>query len=158
MPEAYRERLIQAAPKRNPAIPVIPRTSVANEYWNRIARALQDDPYSTLSTIPITLWLHQKRLHTSLVACRRYRKLIADEVGLGKTIQAGIMMKTRLNADPDRRCLVIAPKAVLNQWQDELKHYLNIDFPVLDRPGHSEGIVYANGTRKPPSSQPWHNT
>ena len=155
VPDAYRERLIKAAPKQNPTIPVTPRPQAANEYWNRIATALRDDPHSTPSTIPIKLWPHQERLRASLVARPRFRKLIADEVGLGKTIQAGIMMKTRLNADPDRRCLVIAPKAVLNQWQDELRHYLNIDFPVLERPGVREGLVYADGTTKPSSSQPW---
>ena len=155
VPEAYREQLIQAAPKQNPAIPVTPRTTAANEYWNRIAKALRDDPHSTSATIPIKLWPHQERLRAGLVTRPRFRKLIADEVGLGKTIQAGIMMKTRLNADPDRRCLVIAPKAVLSQWQDELRHYLNIDFPVLDRPGHREGLVYTDGTTEPSSSQPW---
>ena len=155
VPEAYRERLIQAAPRQNPTIPVTPRTPAANEYWNRIAKALRDDPRSTPTTIPIALWPHQERLRAGLVVRPRFRKLIADEVGLGKTIQAGIMMKTRLNADPDRRCLVIAPKAVLNQWQDELRHYLNIDFPILDHPGHREGLVYAGGTTEPSLSQPW---
>ncbi|MCY4522406.1 MAG: helicase-related protein [Caldilineaceae bacterium] len=155
VPKAYREQLIQAAPRQRPTIPVTPPTPAANEYWNRIAKALRDDPHSTPATIPIKLWPHQERLRAGLVAHPRFRKLIADEVGLGKTIQAGIMMKTRLNADPDRRCLVIAPRAVLNQWQDELRHYLNIDFPVLDRLGHREGLVYADGTTEPSSSQPW---
>ena len=155
VPEAYREQLIKAAPRQNPTVRVQAQTTLANEYWNRIAKALRDDPHSTPATIPIALWPHQERLHAGLVARQRYRKLIADEVGLGKTIQAGIMMKTRLNADPDRRCLVIAPKAVLHQWQDELRHYLNIDFPVLERPGHPEGLVYADGATKASSSQPW---
>ena len=141
VPKAYRERLIQAAPRKNPTIPVTPRTPTANEYWNRIAKALRNDPQSTPATIPIKLWPHQERLRAGLVTRPRFRKLIAGEVGLGKTIQAGIMMKTRLNTNPRRRCLVVAPKAVLNQWQDELRHYLKIDFPVLDRPGYPSCIV-----------------
>jgi superfamily II DNA or RNA helicase len=155
VPDAYRERLIEAAPRRNPTIPVTPRTQTANEYWTRIAKALREDPHSTPATIPIQLWPHQERLRAGLVARTRFRKLIADEVGLGKTIQAGIMLKTRLNADPNRRCLVIAPKAVLGQWQDELRYYLNIDFPVLDRPGHRAGLMYADGATGVSSSQPW---
>ncbi|KYC36048.1 hypothetical protein WA1_40625 [Scytonema hofmannii PCC 7110] len=46
--------------------------------------------------------------------------LIADEVGLGKTIQAGLLIRQAWLAGIAKRILILAPKAVLTQWQIEL--------------------------------------
>ena len=45
------------------------------------------------------------------------RLLIADEVGLGKTIQAGMLLRQAWLAGKAERILILAPKAVLRQWQ-----------------------------------------
>src|SRR5580658_9154222 len=45
--------------------------------------------------------------------------ILADEVGLGKTIEAGLVM-AQLLAEGARRILLIAPKALLGQWRQEL--------------------------------------
>ena len=45
--------------------------------------------------------------------------ILADEVGLGKTIEAGLVM-AQLRAEGHRRMLLVAPKALLGQWRDEL--------------------------------------
>lgn len=45
--------------------------------------------------------------------------ILADEVGLGKTIEAGLVM-AQLRAEGARRILLVAPKALLGQWRDEL--------------------------------------
>ena len=47
------------------------------------------------------------------------RLLIADEVGLGKTIEAGLLLRQSWLAGRVRRVLILAPKAVLKQWQIE---------------------------------------
>ncbi|HYH68198.1 MAG TPA: SNF2-related protein, partial [Urbifossiella sp.] len=46
--------------------------------------------------------------------------LLADEVGLGKTIEAGIILKELVVRDLARRVLIIVPDHVLDQWQQEL--------------------------------------
>ena len=48
------------------------------------------------------------------------RALLADEVGLGKTIEAGLIMQTLQSANPNLRAVVVAPGALLGQWLLEL--------------------------------------
>lgn len=49
------------------------------------------------------------------------RYLLADEVGLGKTIEAGLVIRQRLIDDPDTEVLVAVPRHLLPQWESELK-------------------------------------
>ena len=79
------------------------------------------------------------------------RRLIADEVGLGKTLQAGIILKTRLNQGKAGRALVIAPKAATRQWQSELLMKFAIYAPIID----THGRYYRNGRTEPPASPAW---
>jgi superfamily II DNA or RNA helicase len=52
--------------------------------------------------------------------------ILADEVGLGKTIEAGLVM-AQLKAEGARRVLLIAPKPLLGQWRQELFQLFNLD-------------------------------
>ena len=58
--------------------------------------------------------------------------LIADEVGLGKTIQAGLLLRQAWLAGRIKRILILAPKAVLQQWQIELREKFNLNWPIYD--------------------------
>lgn len=67
--------------------------------------------------------------------------ILADEVGLGKTIEAGLVIAQRL-AEGASRVLVIVPKALLGQWQNELLELFGIhardaksDMAAIDEPG-----------------------
>jgi hypothetical protein len=62
--------------------------------------------------------------------------ILADEVGLGKTIEAGLVI-TQLLAEGARRVLLIAPKSLVGQWRDEL-------FTLFDLPTH-EGVARPGG-------------
>ena len=66
-----------------------------------------------------------------LRANRPSRLLIADEVGLGKTIQAGLFLRQAW-LEGRRRILVMAPAGVTRQWQMELREKLNLDWPIYD--------------------------
>ncbi len=50
----------------------------------------------------------------------RGRALLADEVGLGKTIEAGLILKEYVLRGLVRRALVLAPVSLLTQWREEL--------------------------------------
>src|SRR2546425_8572696 len=52
--------------------------------------------------------------------------ILADEVGLGKTIEAGLVM-AQLLAEGKRRILLIVPKSLLGQWQMELRNLFGIE-------------------------------
>ena len=60
------------------------------------------------------------------------RALLADEVGLGKTIEAGWIMHRLLATGRIRRVLVITPEALVNQWFVELFRRFNLSFWVPD--------------------------
>ena len=52
--------------------------------------------------------------------------ILADEVGLGKTIEAGLVI-AQLMAEGSRRVLLVAPKPLLGQWRQELFQLFEID-------------------------------
>jgi superfamily II DNA/RNA helicase len=63
------------------------------------------------------------------------RILIADEVGLGKTIEAGIIyleLQARLELN---RALVVCPSGLRNKWQEEMKQRFDEEFDILDAEG-----------------------
>jgi SNF2 family DNA or RNA helicase len=58
--------------------------------------------------------------------------ILADEVGLGKTIEAGLIFKELLLRDMVGSALVLAPKALLAQWQEELRERFGADFVLTE--------------------------
>ena len=63
----------------------------------------------------------------------RVNLLIADDVGLGKTVEAGLILKELLLRRRIRRVLVLAPAALRLQWRDELRDKFALPFEVVDR-------------------------
>ena len=54
--------------------------------------------------------------------------ILADEVGLGKTIEAGIIIKEFLSIGLAKKILILAPPSLLSQWKDELASKFDLDF------------------------------
>ena len=84
------------------------------------------------ATAAVVPWPHQVRAFERLYEQWPPRLLIADEVGLGKTIQAGLLLRQAWLAGRARRILILAPKAVLRQWQIELREKFNLNWPIYD--------------------------
>lgn len=61
-----------------------------------------------------------------------HRFLLCDEVGLGKTIEAGMILKELRTRGIVKRCLIIVPPNLRRQWQFELKTKFNEVFSILD--------------------------
>ena len=83
-------------------------------------------------TSAITPWPHQVRAFERLYRGWPPKLLIADEVGLGKTIEAGLLLRQSWLAGRVKRILILAPKAVLKQWQVELREKFNLNWPIYD--------------------------
>lgn len=64
----------------------------------------------------------------------RVALLLADAVGLGKTIQAGMVLRELMLRRRIRRILVICPAALRTQWRDEMQDKFALPFEVVDRP------------------------
>src|SRR2546425_12120969 len=63
----------------------------------------------------------------------RVNLFIADDVGLGKTIEAGLIARELLLRKKVRDIVVACPPSVLPQWQDELEQRFGLGFEVLDK-------------------------
>lgn len=61
------------------------------------------------------------------------RVLVADEVGLGKTVQAGLILAELLRRNPQTRALVLAPFGLCDQWVGELEDRFNVRCSIADR-------------------------
>lgn len=84
------------------------------------------------ATSAITPWPHQVRAFQRMLDQWPPRLLIADEVGLGKTIEAGLLLRFAWLSGRARRILILAPKAVMTQWQTELREKFNLNWPIYD--------------------------
>lgn len=67
------------------------------------------------------------------LAMPRVSLLLADDVGLGKTIEAALVMTELIARRRLRRILVLCPAALQVQWRDELREKFALDFLILDR-------------------------
>jgi SNF2 family DNA or RNA helicase len=84
------------------------------------------------ATSAVTPWPHQQRAFQRLWQHWPPRLLIADEVGLGKTVQAGLLLRQSWLSGRARRILVMAPASVLKQWQRELREKFALDWPIYN--------------------------
>ena len=75
---------------------------------------------------------HQVSVVHRVITSYPHRFLLCDEVGLGKTIEAGMILKELRARGGAGRCLVIAPPSLLRQWQFELKSKFNETFSIIN--------------------------
>lgn len=63
----------------------------------------------------------------------RVNLLIADDVGLGKTIEAGLVLQEMLSRQRIRRVLIVCPASLQRQWQEEMTAKFQLPFEIIDR-------------------------
>ena len=171
VPEAARQRLLRytptAAPDRDP---LERRAEAVRERAARMVLApalqrerivcqfLRDAPHLVggsglgAATCGLTPWPHQQTVARQLVERYPARYLLADEVGLGKTIEAGLALRQLWLSGVVRRALILAPRSVLRQWQEELYEKFALNVPIYD------GAVFRDvwdEERVPATPDPW---
>jgi len=75
---------------------------------------------------------HQIHALSRAISGDRVRYLLADEVGLGKTIEAGLVMRELKLRGLVRRTLVVAPKSLAMQWVAEMETHFNESFSLVN--------------------------
>jgi len=111
------------------------------------------DPISVVAIGKIDPLPHQIEAFVKMMAMLRpssgisgrIRMLLADDVGLGKTIMVGLVMKELLLRNHINRVLIICPSGLQIQWREELKEKFNEEFTIIK--GKIEGNPYKEKNR-----------
>ncbi|MDI6824342.1 MAG: SNF2-related protein [Bacillota bacterium] len=163
IPEAVRQHLVRLAPPEprlrdalEPGPAAAPRLP-ADQRERILFAFLRDAPYLEggehlgVRTAGVRPWPHQARVVAEVVRRFPERFLLADEVGLGKTIEAGLVLRSLLLSGAVRRCLILVPRSVQRQWQEELYEKFALNVPAYD--GH--GFTDYFGPVAAPDTNPW---
>ncbi len=135
LPDAVREALIKLAPKEPPSEPAVDASAAeAAMVWNYIAAApfLPDGDLASDATAMVDLWPHQRKVVEDTAKAFPAGRLLCDEVGMGKTIEAALVVRRLILGRGVRRALLLVPAGLLRQWQDELREKAGLLVPVWD--------------------------
>ncbi len=137
-PHPERPRIVRPSALRRVARDALSSTTPS---WTSLRAAARAD---------IALLPFQLEPAIAMVRGAGCRFLLADEVGLGKTVQAGLMIAELLAREHDARVLVVTPAGLREQWRDELHARFAIDADIIDAAG------LARATAQLPSGvNPW---
>jgi len=105
---------------------------VSEAYRIRLAHLF--DPRLAVHTSLIEPLPHQiTAVYEEMLPRQPLRYLLADDPGAGKTIMTGLYLKELLVRGDLRRCLIICPGSLVEQWQDELYRRFHLPFDILTR-------------------------
>ena len=123
--------------RQDPALPVVART---------LARCIQsvNDSWGVFASSRIALLPHQLWVCKRVLAQWPTRWLVADDVGLGKTIEPGLILTPLLSSGRVRRLLILAPAGLVEQWQVRLREMFDIRVSRYVADADSETSDYWN--------------
>lgn len=98
----------------------------------RIRLAYLFDPVLAVHTSLVDPLPHQiTAVYEEMLTRQPLRFLLADDPGAGKTIMAGLFIKELLIRGDLRRCMIVAPGNLVEQWQDELSEKFQLPFEIM---------------------------
>jgi hypothetical protein len=137
LPEALRLRLVKFAPMTAPTME--PSNALARQQAAMIWRFIVEAPYFSTNggatcdaTAMVDLWPHQRRVVEEATEAWPEGRLLCDEVGMGKTIEAMLVLRRLMAGRGVRRALILLPAGLLKQWQAELREKGGMIFPRLE--------------------------
>lgn len=149
VPDAVRLKLISFAPKHTPSSnQSTPNTAIAKAVmqWQFFAAApyLEGGEYTSDATAFVDLWPHQRRVIEDTARNFPAGRLLCDEVGMGKTVEAILVLRRLLAGRGVKRALILVPAGLLKQWQDELREKGGLVVPRWE----SGFLHFPDGTKK----------
>lgn len=103
------------------------------ERATRLDLAYRYDRFLSLTNNRIEIEPYQIKAAYEILNSYDHRYLIGDEVGLGKTIEAGIVIEELIARDRAERVLIVSPAPLTVQWQQEMREKFDRNFVVYDR-------------------------
>src|SRR5213594_2066485 len=97
------------------------------------ARFLTGNKGGQLSNARTEILPHQIFAANRVVSSPKRRFLLADEVGLGKTIEAGMVWQALAQRGQARRTLIVTPAGLTTQWQEEMQDKFDTLFEIFGR-------------------------
>ena len=98
----------------------------------RINLAHLFDPYLAVHTSSIEPLPHQiSAVYQEMLPRLPLRYILADDPGAGKTIMTGLLLKELIIRGDLKRCLIVSPGSLSEQWQDELYSRFHLKFEIL---------------------------
>lgn len=100
----------------------------------RIRLAYLFDPFLAVHTSSLEPLPHQiQAVYQDMLTRQPLRFLLADDPGAGKTIMTGLFIKELVIRGDVRRCLIVVPGSLVEQWQDEMWQRFGLDFDIISR-------------------------
>lgn len=136
LPEAIRLKLIKFAPKEPPIAE--PTNALERQKASMIWRFIVEAPYlpngdaACDMTAMVDLWPHQRRVVQETAEAWPEGRLLCDEVGMGKTIEAILVLRRLMAGRGVNRALILLPAGLLKQWQAELREKGGMIIPRLE--------------------------
>lgn len=136
LPEALRLQLVKLAPKEPPIVE--PSDAAARQRAAMLWQLVVEAPYfeaggaTCEATAPVEMWPHQRHVVEESATAWPDGRLLCDEVGMGKTIEAILVLRRLLAGRGVRRALLLLPAGLLRQWQGELREKGGLLVPRLD--------------------------
>lgn len=140
LPEAVRERLISfsrgtSRPVELDGRPGLTGPAPSPLEWLRFSLikagpTLPGGLYVGMETAPVAPWPHQRVVARRLVDSWPMGYLLCDEVGLGKTIEAGLAFRSLVLSKVAKRIMIAAPAGLVEQWRREMADKFYLDFYV----------------------------
>jgi len=136
LPDAVRAEIIKFAPQEPPGeLKQDTQALVTAMLWHFIGAAayLPSGEYACDATAMVDLWPHQRRVVDDTARAFPAGRLLCDEVGMGKTIEAIQILRRLLSGRGIQRALLLVPAGLLRQWQEELREKGGLLVPRWER-------------------------
>lgn len=104
---------------------------LASEAYRMRVPYLFEDYTAVYSSLIEPLPHQISAVYGKMLTMQPLRFVLADDPGAGKTIMTGLLIKELIVREDVRRCLIVCPGALVEQWQDELRQKFHLNFKTF---------------------------